>query len=196
MLLFLVKLVDSCNSFLGYVLIYCRKVAIRVSKILDYLLQDDVIVVFDVDGVLCPFEFGNLKHNACKDSCWESFVVKNKPYSKAKAIPQMKQFIEQKGIEKVFVCSVAEPLEEKDKKNFLIREYGIFENHISFVRSSKSKLKYLQTFVTDGREQNQIALVDDTVEILNDVYEQSDFITVHVSSFFSFSADRNFLINS
>lgn len=28
-----------------------------MSKITDYLLKDDVIVVMDVDGVLAPYEF-------------------------------------------------------------------------------------------------------------------------------------------
>lgn len=34
-----------------------------MSKITDYLLKDDVIVVMDVDGVLAPYEFSELSHS-------------------------------------------------------------------------------------------------------------------------------------
>lgn len=32
------------------------------KKLVDYLKQDGVITVFDVDGVLAPYEYGDLKH--------------------------------------------------------------------------------------------------------------------------------------
>lgn len=34
----------------------------QMSKIIDFLLQPDVIIFFDVDGVLAPYEFGEHKH--------------------------------------------------------------------------------------------------------------------------------------
>lgn len=165
-----------------------------MSKILNYLARDDIIVAFDVDGVLCPYEFGDLKHNACRDEEWEDFVVRNKPYNKFKAVPQIKSFIQKKETDRVFVCSVAEPLEEKNKRDFLMREYGIFGQHIKFVRNGKAKFKFLQTLVTAGKNENQIALVENTVSILNEVAEQSNFITVHVSSFFFYKSRIEILV--
>lgn len=155
-----------------------------MSKILDYLMQDDVDIVFDIDGVLCPFEFGDLKHNGCKDKDWEAFVFENKPYDNAKAIPQIQKFIQKKGTEHVFVCSVAEPLEERNKADFVEREYGIPKQHIWFVRNKKAKIDFLRSLVTPVKQEKKIALVEDTVATLNQVYEQSDFTTVHISSFF------------
>ncbi len=35
-------------------------------------MNDDVKVVFDVDGVLSSFEFGELKHSRCKDEEWNN----------------------------------------------------------------------------------------------------------------------------
>lgn len=40
-----------------------------MSKITDYLLKDDVIVVMDVDGVLAPYEFSELSHSMTDDEC-------------------------------------------------------------------------------------------------------------------------------
>ena len=79
-----------------------------MSKILDYLMNDDVTVVFDVDGVLAAYEFGELRHNSCNDNDeWAKYVVENKPYDRAKAIPQIQKFIKDKGIKNVYACSVA-----------------------------------------------------------------------------------------
>lgn len=40
-----------------------------MSKIMDFLLQPDTIIFFDVDGVLAPYEFDGLKTEAerCKN---------------------------------------------------------------------------------------------------------------------------------
>lgn len=42
----------------------------KMSKITDYLLKDDVIVVMDVDGVLAPYEFSELSHSMTDDE-WD-----------------------------------------------------------------------------------------------------------------------------
>lgn len=157
-----------------------------MSKRLDYLLEKETIVVFDIDGVLSAFEFGELKHNACEDEDWEQFVVENRPYDKAKAIPQIKKFIEDKGTEKVYVCSVAAPYEEENKRDFVMREYGIPKEQIAFVRDKKEKINFLYQ-LAEHTEEIRIALVEDTTSTLNQIYSVSDFCTIHVSSFFFYN---------
>lgn len=157
-----------------------------MSKVLDYLLNDDVIVVFDVDGVLSAFEFGELRHNGCDDKDWEQFVIKNKPYDKMSGIPQMQNFIVNKGYRNIYTCSVSEPYEEENKRDFVFREYGIPKNHIKFVRNKKDKIEFLRELSKITNDEKKVAIVEDTVSTLNAIYEQSDFITVHVSSFFFF----------
>ena len=148
-------------------------------------MNDDVAVVFDVDGVLAAFEFGELRHNACcSDDEWEKYVVENKPYDKAKVIPQIKKFIKDKGIKNVYSCSVSKPYEEQNKRDFVSREYGIPYDNIKFVKDKKDKIKFLRELAKDTGDESKVALVEDTVSTLNDIYNQSDFITVHVSSFF------------
>lgn len=113
-----------------------------MSKVLDYLMKEDVKIVFDVDGVLAPFEFGELKHNGCKDEDWENFVIENKPYDNIRSIPQLKQFINDKGQNNVYVCSVSAPYEEKNKRDFVVREYGIPVENIKFVCDKKDKIHF------------------------------------------------------
>lgn len=155
----------------------------KMSRRLEYLLEEETTVVFDIDGVLAAFEFGELKHNGCKDDEWEQYVIENRPYDEARAIPQIKQFIKDKGIQEVYVCSVAAPFEEENKKEFVMREYGIPAEHIVFVRDKKEKINFLYELAKD-KEEIRVALVEDTTSTLNQLYNASDFCTVHVSSFF------------
>lgn len=162
-----------------------------MNKRLSYLLEKETMVVFDIDGVLAAYEFGELKHNACKDEEWEQFVVDNKPYDKAKAIPQIKSFIEDKGTKEVYVCSVAAPFEEENKRAFVMREYNIARDHIVFVREKEQKIDFLYKLAgKKGKEERRVALVEDTTSILNRIYEVSDFCTIHVSTFFFYEKQQ------
>lgn len=154
-----------------------------MNKRFTHLLAQETTVVFDIDGVLAAFEFSELKHNGCKDEDWEQFVLTNQPYDKLKAIPQIKCFIDDKGIDNVYACSVAQTYEEENKRNFVMREYGIPQDHIIFVRDKKDKLDFLYQ-LAKGKEEINVALVEDTTSTLNQIYNVSDFCTVHVSSFF------------
>lgn len=154
-----------------------------MNKRFAHLLEKETTVVFDIDGVLAAFEFGELKHNGCRDEDWEQFVLEQKPYDQAKAIPQIKRFIEDKGVESVYACSVAEPFEEENKRNFVVREYGIPQEHIVFVRDKKEKLNLLHK-LAENKEEIRVALVEDTTSTLNQIYDVSDFCTIHVSTFF------------
>lgn len=69
-----------------------------MSKITDYLLKDDVIVVMDVDGVLAPYEFSELSHSMTDDE-WDRLVASGEnPYKDVRPIKLMQEFIQKKGI--------------------------------------------------------------------------------------------------
>ena len=154
-----------------------------MNKRFAHLLKKETTVVFDVDGVLAAFEFGELKHNGCRDEEWEQFVLEHKPYDRARAIPQIKRFMKDKGLENVYACSVAAPFEEENKRNFVMREYGLSQEQIVFVRDKKEKIKLLRELAKD-KEEISVALVEDTTSTLNQIYDTSDFCTIHVSTFF------------
>lgn len=156
-----------------------------MSRILDYLMEPECVVVFDIDGVLAPYEFGELCHSACPDEDWKSYVLTKHPYAHIRPVPQLQRFIQKKGAGKVFACSVAEDYEEEGKRDFVVGSYGLAPEHVLFVRSKKEKVPALKTLAaTLGVPERRIALVDDAVKTLDAVMEETGCTTVHVSSFF------------
>ena len=156
-----------------------------MSRILDYLMEPETVIVFDIDGVLAPYEFGELCHSACPDEDWKSYVLTKHPYAHIRPVPQLQRFIEEKGADKVFACSVAEDYEEEGKRDFVVDGYGIAPEQVLFVRSKKEKVPALKGLALSlGLPEKRVALVDDAVETLDVVMEETDCTTVHVSSFF------------
>ena len=78
-------------------------------KLVDYLKQDGIITVFDIDGVLAPYEYGDLKHCVSDEEWLNGFTdPDNNLYSKINGLPYLQKFIENKNIDDVYVCSQAD----------------------------------------------------------------------------------------
>lgn len=152
-----------------------------MSKKLREKLREGVIV-FDVDGVLASYEFGENCHYA---PIWEEAFIsaENNPYRRVNPLPVFQQFIHTMKKENVYVCSVAAEFEQEGKRDFVLRNYDILEENIIFVESKAQKLQALREIEKKTGEK-QIAIVDDTVKTLDHIYDNSNFLTVHVSSFF------------
>ena len=103
-----------------------------MSKITDYLLKDDVIVVMDVDGVLAPYEFSELSHSMTDDE-WDRLVASSEnPYKDVRPIKLMQEFIQKKGIDKVYACSKS-PFSEIPGKELLSKIITAFRMIISIL---------------------------------------------------------------
>ena len=164
----------------------------KITTAVANLLQKDVTPVFDVDGVLCVYEMGMFHHMAVCNKDWPEYVKTNRPYDTAHPVQQMKAFIYDKGPENVHICSVAySDEEEAQKQDFITREYGIPVENMRFVRSTEDKKTYLKELAKDKKE-CQIALIEDTLKTIDDIYETTDFLTLHVSSFFSYPTFGNY----
>lgn len=156
----------------------------KISKITDYLLKDDVIVVMDVDGVLAPYEFSELSHSMTDDE-WDKLVASGEsPYKDVRPIKLMQKFIQKKGIDKVYTCSKSPSSEIPGKRAFIKNNYNLPDDNIYFTLEKTEKLTVLQTLQQKlGLKPSQIAIVEDTVKTLDYIRAHSDFVTVHVSSF-------------
>lgn len=156
----------------------------KISKITDYLLKDDVIVVMDVDGVLAPYEFSELSHSMTDDE-WDRLVASGEnPYKDVRPIKLMQEFIQKKGVDKVYVCSKSPLSEIPGKRAFIKDNYDLPDDNIYFTLEKAEKLTVLQTLQQKlGLKPSQIAIVEDTVKTLDYIRAHSDFVTVHVSSF-------------
>lgn len=155
-----------------------------MSKITDYLLKDDVIVVMDVDGVLAPYEFSELSHSMTDDE-WDRFVVSGEnPYKDVRPIKLMQEFIQKKGVDKVYACSKSPSSEIPGKRAFIKDNYNLPDDNIYFVANKNTKLIILEELQAKLHlKPSQIAIVEDTVKTLDYIRAHSDFVTVHISSF-------------
>lgn len=142
------------------------------------------IVVFDIDGVLAAYEFGENCHYA---SIWdEAFKSEtDNPYCQINPLPKLQQFIQEMDPKDVYVCSVASPFEIDAKGGFVTRNYNIRKENILFVEEKSKKIEVLKK-IKEERGGKQIAIVDDTVKTLDQIFNQGGFLTIHISSFFDF----------
>lgn len=144
----------------------------------------DSIVVFDIDGVLAVYEFGDCCHTSAQwgEELFRS--VGDNPYCYVNPVPVLQDFINNMRREDVYVCSVAEPWERECKAAFVTSHYDVDPSHILFVESKKDKLGEVIN-LQDNNPGRQIAIVDDTVKTLDGIWlADRDILTVHVTSFF------------
>ena len=156
-----------------------------MGRLLDYLLEDETAVVFDVDGVLAVYEFGERGHTACPDEDWEAFVREHDPYASVPAVRQIQAFVQRKGPGRVFACSVAQDFEAPGKLAFVTANYAVPADNVRLVAEKAAKVAFLEEVAARlGLPQERVALVEDTVETLDLVAATTAFTTVHVSTFF------------
>lgn len=157
-----------------------------MSKLVDYLLEPQTAVVFDIDGVLAVYEFGELSHSACPDGDWEAYVRAHDPYASSRPVAQIQEFIRQKGPARTYACSVAADYEAAGKRDFVLANYAIEPDHVRMVSAKAKKIAFLDEVAQAlSLPRRRVALVEDTVATLDLACERG-FTTVHVSSFFSF----------
>ena len=155
-----------------------------MTRLLEYLLEAETAVVFDVDGVLAIYEFGELSHTACPDEDWETYVRTREPYARVPAVPQIQDFVARKGPERVFACTRGAAYEAPGKRAFVCAHYQIPERHVAIVEKKPEKLAFLGELAERlGVPRARVALVEDSVDTLDQAAAEG-FTTVHVSSFF------------
>lgn len=156
-----------------------------MSKILDLIYDEESIVVFDVDGVLAKYEFGERNHNSCSDEEWdanaeyESIMI----YGAAKPVEVLQELIRNK--KHSYACSMASAGEKDAKVSFIRRYYNIPEENIYLVKDKRDKLTVLCTIAEKHPEvpDEKIIIVEDTVKTLTYIQDNSNFSTCHISSF-------------
>lgn len=148
-------------------------------NILQYLLKPEIAVVFDIDSVLAPYEFGYSSHSMSNEE-WNEMVSNGiNPYSAISYGPKMKRFISRKDIKKVYVCSKCTAAEESGKREFIQEKYGILPENIFFVREQGDKITVFEHIKEiENVSDQEIAIVEDTVKTLDRIRN----ITVHISS--------------
>ena len=157
-----------------------------MSKIKEVLENKDSVIAFDVDGVLAPIEYGEYNHYYANDEEWAEEIEKGTDFYKdVRPVKVLKDFISTKDINNIYVITkVMNEKEFIDKLKFLNKNYGILKENCFYVYDDKEKLSYLDEIRDKtNKDDRLIVMVDDTVSVLNHIMENSNYTTVHISTF-------------
>ncbi len=158
-----------------------------MSKIKELLCDPKTVLAFDMDGVLAVMEFGEYNHFDMTEETWqEASLTDENFYTDDKVIKRMQEFLATKNMDNIYVISKRyTPNESKSKKAFLTKHYKIKEKNIFFVDQNIEKIDALKQIkeLHPEIEDYQLAMVEDTVEVLDAVRDQTNFSTIHISSF-------------
>ena len=157
------------------------------SKIKDILNDNESILVFDVDGVLSLLEFGEYNHYIYDDETWDK---ENKNgynfYNENLVVKKMQKYLASKDMKRIYVVTtVGSNNEGEFKKDFVNKYYNILNENVYFVDKNRDKTKALFKIKDKypNIEDRKLVMIDDTVDILNDIMEKTNFSTAHISSF-------------
>ena len=157
------------------------------SKIKELLNDKNSVLVFDVDGVLAPIEYGEYNHYYLNDEEWAKEVENGQDFYKdVKPIKTMQEFLKDKNMDNVYVITkVMHNKELLQKIPFLEKNYNIKEDNCYMVFKDRDKLLLLEEIKENypDLDDHYIVFIDDTVDNLNYVMDNSKFSTVHISSF-------------
>jgi len=160
---------------------------VQCLKTKQFLKENAAIYCFDIDGVLAPYEYGENNHNVCLEADWKDYLSKNDIYAHARPVKTLREFIRTKDVDRIFVITKAASDSEFEKKStFVIINYQIKRQNIIRVNSAEEKLSKMNELWSNKFKNipmSSVAMVDDTVDTLNYIQENSNFATMHVSSF-------------
>ena len=98
----------------------------------------------------------------------------------------MQDFLKNKDMNRIYVITtVGTENEIKFKKDYVQKYYNIPKENIYCVEHNSQKTKELKTIKENYPEieDYKMVMIDDTVEILTDIMENTNFSTAHISSF-------------
>lgn len=152
----------------------------------------DCIVVFDIDGVLSRYDFGELGFKLISEPGWVRANIETDIYQFTTKTSLFDELINSKNSMDMYVLSVASSsYEQANKVRFIEENYSnIREDNIIFVARTSYKievLKYLRDlYDMHGKKHKRIIMIEDAVSVLDDVetlandgigcYLVSDFI--------------------
>lgn len=160
------------------------------SEVVKLLLSEKSVRFFDIDGTLCMYEYGSRNHNACREDYWFHFVKDNPNfYREQKPIRVMQDFLRVAGDPKrdfVISCT-CDDFELKVKSQFVTDNYPIPAENIFRSERRVDKLDVIHHILEERKltpiPPENVIIIDDTTDVLSHVQENSDFTTIHISSF-------------
>lgn len=162
----------------------------KTPKILELMMKPETALIFDIDGVLVSYSYGEYTaHHVFdikKEGDWSTVNV----YTEDRCFPRLKDFIDRHGISNVF-CLSQEPFGREEQKTDLMESYyHIPSDHCYYVKSQTEKLSaamiILNRLGLSSTKVPPIVMIDDNSETLRMFDETGIFATAHVSIFLNY----------
>ena len=157
------------------------------SEIRNLLYDKNSVITFDIDGVLALMEYGKYNHFELIDQEWNEACERGENfYTEDRSIKKMKEFITNRNVDNIYVISqVGNQNEKIYKTEFVNKYYNIPKENVYFVKKREDKKNILFEIKKKypKLQEKQIVMVEDSVDILNDIMENTNFATVHISTF-------------
>ncbi len=162
-----------------------------MSRIWEILKQPDTVLVFDIDGTLISYNYGEYRaHHELDNIVSEEEFTKVDMYNGSRGIPVIRDFLKGKDLNRVYCLSMEPHRHELSKKTAVNLYYGIDPSHIYLVEDHSMKPATLERIAEiAGVEENRLIFIDDNSKVLRSVEEQTPFYTAHVSIFFEDRTD-------
>ena len=159
----------------------------NMSKIKELLNDNKSVLVFDIDGVLALLEFGEYNHFDDDEEEWFNECTKGiNHYTEDKVVKKMQNFIRNKDTNRIYIISaIGHSNEAIFKKEFAEKFYNIPKENVYCVEKRQDKKNCLFKIKEKypDLEDFRIIMIDDTVSILDDIMQNTNFSTIHISSF-------------
>ena len=157
-----------------------------MSTIQEILANTKSVFVFDIDGVLAVYAYGERNHNVCREDAWQDYVQNHDLYATAQPVKILQGLIRQHDSSRVFVCTRASRTEMEQKRDFAVKQYGINPEHVLFTHSNRKKLgamRFLHDRFFQDLPDELMVMIEDSADVLTNIQDHSDYSTVHISYF-------------
>ena len=137
----------------------------------------DSVIVFDMDGVLSKFDFGDLDIKIVPEHEWAKMNMMEDMYKYVQKTRLFDELIDTKNSMDMYVLSqTISSFEQNNKINFLERNYpNIREDNIIFVGDTNIKIDILkglrEILDNTGKADVDLVIIEDSLSVLLDVTE-------------------------
>lgn len=153
----------------------------HANRVREILSLPDTGVVFDVDGTLTDYSYG--EQHALDELDFEDRTAAdavNIYDASCRRIETIGSYIDGHGIERVACLSTEATGRGEWKREMILRNYGIPPERVFLVDKTEDKPRVLQEISeTLLGGMSRIVYVDDSVETLSLVQRETDFLTAH-----------------
>ena len=164
-----------------------------MGKIWELLNAPETVLVFDIDGTLISYNYGEYRaHHKLDQASTEEEFKGIDIYNGCRGIPVIREFLQGRDLSRVYCLSMEPHEHDVSKRRAIHQYYGIAPSHIYLVADHSEKPATLTQIAKEFGENTKVVFIDDNSKVLRAVEEQTPFSTAHVSIFFE---DRESVIS-